>query len=666
MVDATIIMVENAHKRLERWEQEGHRESRDRVISQAFQEVGKPLFFSLLIITVSFLPVFTLEAQEGRLFKPLAYTKTFSMFFAALLAITLTPVLGNIFIRGKIRSEERQPLSRVLIWLYSPVVDFAVRFRKTIIILAFLITAATAPIFFKLGSEFMPPLNEGAILYTPTAVPGISITEAGKILQTQDRIFGQFPEVVSVFGKIGRSRTSTDPAPLSMVETTVILKPQEDWRQVRQERWYSSWIPGPMKGLFRYLWPEERPMTWDELIADMHPKLNFPGMPPVWWMPVQTRTEMLATGIRSNLGIKVFGPELKTIERVAVEIEQTLKDLPGTRSVFAERLTGGYYLDFNIHRQEAARYGLTVGDVEDIIESAIGGKNIAYTVEGRERYPINVRYLRELRDDLETLERVLVPTPVGMQVPISLLADIAFTTGPPMIRGEGGQLVGYVFVDVTGKNYEGYVRQAQQIVQEKVALPPGYRLEWAGQYRYLLRMKERLKYVIPLTLFIVFFLLYLNFNSWKQTLIVLLAVPFSLVGAVWILYLLGYNLSVAVWVGIIALAGLGAETGIVMLTYLDMAYEQWKQEGRMQNFEDLKEAIYHGAVKRLRPKIMTVSVIIAGLLPIMFADMTETGADVMKRIAAPMVGGVITSMILELIVYPAIYALWKHREIRKP
>jgi Cu(I)/Ag(I) efflux system membrane protein CusA/SilA len=336
MVDATIIMVENAHKRLERWEQEGHRESRDRVISQAFQEVGKPLFFSLLIITVSFLPVFTLEAQEGRLFKPLAYTKTFSMFFAALLAITLTPALGNIFIRGKIRSEERQPLSRVLIWLYSPVVDFAVRFRKTIIILAFLITAATAPIFFKLGSEFMPPLNEGAILYMPTAVPGISITEAGKILQTQDRIFRQFPEVVSVFGKIGRSRTSTDPAPLSMVETTVILKPQEDWRQVRQERWYSSWIPGPMKGLFRYLWPEERPMTWDELIADMHPKLNFPGMPPVWWMPVQTRTEMLATGIRSNLGIKVFGPELKTIERVAVEIEQTLKDLPGTRSVFAE------------------------------------------------------------------------------------------------------------------------------------------------------------------------------------------------------------------------------------------------------------------------------------------------------------------------------------------
>jgi len=663
MVDAAIILIENAHKKLEQWEAGGRRGSRIDVLIQSFQEVGKSLFFSLLIITVSFLPVFTLQAQEGRLFKPLAYTKTFSMFFAALLSITLAPALGVMLIRGRIWSEERHPISRLLQRLYTPILYVAVRFRKTVILVALLLVVSTVPVFLKLGSEFMPPLNEGSILYMPTAVPGMSITEGAKILQIQDRILRQFPEVISVFGKIGRSRTATDPAPLSMVETTVLLKPQEEWRKVRQERWYSSWAPDWLKSWLRKIWPEERPMTWNELIDEMHPKLNFPGMPPVWWMPVQTRTEMLATGIRSNLGIKVFGPDLSTIQQIAVQIERALQDVPGTRSVFAERVTGGYFLDFHIDRRRAARYGLTVGDVEDIIESAIGGKNIAQTVEGRERYPINVRYLRELRDDVTKLGRVLIPTPTGAQIPLSLVADISYTMGPPLIRDENGQLVGYVFVDVTAKDYQGYVERAQQLIRQRVTLPPGYTLQWAGQYQYLLRMKERLKYVIPLTLVIIFMLLYMNFNSWKEPLIVFLAVPFSLVGAIWLLYLLDYNLSIAVWVGMIALAGLDAETGVIMLLYLDLAYNRWRREGRMRNLGDLTEAIHEGAVKRVRPKMMTVCALIGGLLPIMWAGMYETGADVMKRIAAPMVGGLITSFILELTVYPAIFALWKKGEI---
>ncbi len=665
MVDAAIILIENAHKRLEQWERAGRPGSRAAVLIGAFQEVGRSLFFSLLIITISFVPVFTLQAQEGRLFKPLAYGATFSMFFAALVSVTLIPVLGALLVRGRIRSEEKHPLSRLLIRLYTPVLRFVIKYRWTVIVASLLLVLSTIPVFLKLGSEFMPPLNEGSILYMPTAVPGMSITEGAKILQIQDRILRQFPEVTSVFGKIGRSRTATDPAPLSMVETTVLLKPQEEWRQVPDDRWYSGWAPEFLQKALRRVWSDSRPMTWDELVADMHQQLNFPGMPPVWWMPVQTRTEMLSTGIRSNLGIKVFGPELDPIQQVGLEIENALHDVPGTRSVFAERVTGGYFVDFHIDREAAARYGLTVGDVEDVIEAAIGGKNITQTVEGRERYPVRVRYLRELRDDRTKLRRVLIATPTGAQIPLSLIADLSFTTGPPLIRDEDGQLVGYVFVDVTAKDYEGYVQQAQQIIQEKVQLPPGYRLEWAGQYRYLVRMKERLKYIIPLTLFLIFLLLYWNFDSWKEPLIVFLAVPFSLIGAVWLLYLLDYNLSVAVWVGLIALAGLDAETGVVMLLYLDLAYRRWKQEGKLNTFTDLKEAIHEGAVKRIRPKVMTVSVILAGLLPIMWAGMHETGADVMKRIAAPMVGGVITSLILELTVYPAIFAVWKGRGLPK-
>lgn len=633
MVDASIVLVENVHKRLEHWKGEGGEEGRTEVMIDAMKEVGKPIFFALLVITISFLPVFTLEAQEGRLFKPLAYTKTFSMFFASLLAITMTPALITLLIKGKIKPETKNPVNRILIKLYDPVVKVALRFKKTVIAVSVLILIITVIPFMKLGSEFMPPLNEGSILYMPTAVPGMSITEAAKILHLQDKMLMQFPEVERVFGKIGRARTATDPAPLSMVETIITLKPKEEWREG---------------------------MTWDKLISEMNQTVKFPGMANIFWMPIQTRTEMLSTGFRSNLGIKVFGPDLKIIEDIGVKIEGVLSELEGTRSVFAERVTGGYFLDFDIDREEAARYGLTVGDVEDVIETAIGGKNISQTVEGQERYPINVRYKRELRMDIEELERVLVATPTGAQVPLSLLVDLQFTTGPPQIRNEDGQKVGYVFVDVEGKDYEGFVNEAKSIVRENVDLPPGYFLEWAGQYEYLQRVKEKLIYVVPLTVFIIFLLIFLNFNSVIETLIVLLSIPFAIVGSVWLLYLLNYNLSIAVWVGIIALAGLAAQTGIVMIIYLDEFYEKMIKEGK-SGLGDLAKAIHDGAVQRVRPKMMTVMALIMGLLPLMWSQ--GTGADVMKRIAAPMVGGLITSTILTLVIIPAIYAIWRGREL---
>ncbi|MFQ5740435.1 MAG: CusA/CzcA family heavy metal efflux RND transporter [Acidobacteriota bacterium] len=663
MVDATVILLENSHKKLEEWETRGRPGNRADVLIDAFREVGPSLFFSLLIITVSFIPVFTLQAQEGRLFQPLAYTKTFSMGFAAILAVTLVPALGLLLIRGRIRSEERHPLSRLLHGIYTPVLNTVLRFPRLFILLALVLVISTVPVYLRLGSEFMPPLNEGSLLFMPTAVPGMPVTEASRILQTQDKLLRRFPEVERVFGKAGRANTSTDPAPLSMVETVVLLKPQEEWQTQHRDRWYSGWLPDSLKPPFEFLWPEERRKSWEELIQEMNSQLKFPGMANIWWMPVQTRTEMLSTGMRSNLGVKVFGPDLATIETIGVQIEAVLKGVPGTRSAFADRVMGGYYIDFTIKRREAARYGLTVGDVERIIETAIGGKTIGYTIEGRERYPINVRYPRELRGDIEALRRVLVPTPTGAQVPISLLAEISYTQGPPMIRDEDGQLVGYVFVDVTHQDFEGYVKQAQQVVAENVQLPPGYRLEWAGQYKYLLRMKERLVYIIPLTLFIIFVLLYTNFGSWKEPLIVFLAVPFSLVGSFWLLYLLDYNLSIAVWVGIIALAGLDAETGVVMLLYLLTAFRRWQSDGKMRNQDDLKEAIHYGAVKRIRPKVMTVLTTITGLLPIMWASTYETGADVMKRMAAPMMGGLVTSFVLELTIYPAIFLLWKSAEV---
>jgi Cu(I)/Ag(I) efflux system membrane protein CusA/SilA len=595
------------------------------------QEVGPSIFFSLLVITISFLPVFTLEATEGRLFTPLAFTKTYSIGFAAILAITLTPALAVLLIRGKVHDEERNPINRWLTAAYAPVVRFVVGHRWKVVLLAVLAIVLTIPAVFRLQSEFMPPLNEGVILYMPTAPPGMSENEATVALQAMDRELKKFPEVVSVFGKEGRVESATDPAPLGMAEVTVVLKPRTEWR----------------KGL-----------TWDDLIQQMDEKLHFPGMPNVWWMPIQTRTEMLATGVRSPLGIEVFGDDLNAIEKAAIAVEHAVSKIPGTRSAFAERSTGGFYVDFDVKREEAARHGLTVSDVNMVVAQAIGGENVSETVEGRERYPISVRYAREYRDDPEMLGRVLIGTPDGAQVPLSQVTTIKSVLGPPMIRSEGGKLVGFVFVD-TDRPIADYVAEAKEVVGHDVVLPPGTRLDWVGQFKYFERAKERLKWVIPLTLGIVFLLLYLNTTSLVETIIVMLAVPFSLVGAIWLLYLLHYNISVAVWVGIIALAGLDAETGVVMLLYLTLAHGRHEREGTLVTQDDLRETIVEGAAKRLRPKLMTVATMIIGLVPVLWS--TGTGADVMKRIAAPMVGGLVTSFLLELTVYPAIFAIWKGR-----
>jgi len=671
MVDAAIIMVENAHKALEHFRAEHGREpdrtEHVRVIIDAAKSVGRPLFFSLLVITVSFIPVFSLVEQPGRLFKPLAYTKTFAMFFAAMLGITVVPVLMLLLVRGKITPEIKNPVNRFLIWAYRPFFDLSLKLGVPLLSfdwlpfqwlrVAALVIVAMVGLgvvnwipYSKLGSEFMPPLNEGTILYMPTAVPGMSINEATKILQIQDRMLAKVPEVARVFGKAGQSETPTDPAPLAMFETVVTLKPHDQWR------------PG---------------MTWEKLLAEMNEHIKTPGMANIFWMPIQTRTEMLTTGFRTKLGIKVFGADLKQIENVAVDIEKALSDFPDTRSVFAERTTGGYFLDFDVNREAAARYGLRVGDVNDVIETAIGGKTIGTTVEGRDRYPISVRYARDFRDDLDSLKRVLVATPMAessakresetsvAQVPISLLANISYQTGPPSIRSENGQLVGFVFVDITSSDIEGYVRAASQRIKERVKFPPGYYPQWAGQFEYLKAAEARLWIVVPFTLLIIFVLIYMNTRSVTKTVIVLLAVPFSLVGAFWMLYLLGYNMSVAVWVGLIALAGLDAETGVVMLLYLDNAWEKATGEGRMHSLGDLYAAVKEGAVQRIRPKIMTVCAILFGLLPIMWSPTTQAGADVMKRIAAPMIGGVVTSAILELLIYPVIFVIWKKRSLPK-
>jgi len=626
MVDAAIVMVENAHKRLE---QNPHSDRIETIIAAA-QEVGRPLFFSLLVIAVSFLPIFALEAQEGRLFTPLAYTKTFSMLFATALSVTLAPVLMVLLIRGHIRAETKNPLNRLMVSLYRPILSGALRVRWLTLGLAVVVVGLTAPIFSRLGAEFMPPLNEGTILYMPTTVPGLSIPESAKVLQVQDQLLTTFPEVERVFGKMGKAPTATDPAFVGMAEITVTLKPEDQWR------------PG---------------MTWDRLLDEMDAKLRIPGFPNIWWMPIQTRTEMITTGVRSPVGIKVLGPELKTIEKIGLEIEQVLANVPGTKSAFAERLNEGYYLDLTVNRREAARYGLTVGDVQAVITSAIGGETVTTTVEGRERYSVNVRYKRELRDDPDRLKRVLIPTPSGAQIPLGQIADLVITQGPPSIADEAGALAGLVSVAVSGRDLRGYVEDAQRAVRERVILPAGYRLIWTGQYEHLVRAEERLKLVVPVTIGIILLLLYLNFGSLAKSLIVLLSVPFAAIGAIWYLNYLGYNLSVAVWVGIIALAGVAAETGVVMLVYLDEAYERRVREGRMATAQDLREAIMEGAVQRVRPKMMTVAAIMGGLLPIMWT--TGTGADVMKRIAAPMIGGMVSSTILTLIVIPALYFIWK-------
>jgi Cu(I)/Ag(I) efflux system membrane protein CusA/SilA len=649
MVDASIIMVENAHKKLEEWEAGGRKQgTRTDVIIEAAKEVGPSLFFSLLVITAGFLPVFTLEDQAGRLFKPLAYTKTFAMLFASFLAITLTPVLMTLFLRGKVRPEDENVIVRAVNAVYRPRVAFSLRFSRGVIIAAFAIVAVTAVLFIlpmlgitvvpgmTIGSEFMPPLYEGTLLYMPSALPATSITTAGQLLQAQDRILKEFPEVAQVFGKAGRAETSTDPAPLEMFETVVTLRPEKDWR------------------------PQFHNV--EELRDEMDSALSIPGVANTWTMPIIGRIDMLSTGIRTPLGLKIFGPQLDEIERIGLEVEKTLKAVPGTRSAYAERANTGYFLDFDINRDEIARYGLLIEDVQEVIESAIGGMNLTTTVEGRERYPVNIRYGRELRDDIDKLRRVLVPVMGGAQVPLGQLADIRVTRGPGMVQSEGGLLTASVTLGISGTDYGGYVKRADKAIKEHIKLPAGYRLQWSGQYEYMESVKQKLFYVIPLTLLVIIVLIYLNTESWAKTAIVLLAVPFSLVGAVWFLYFLGYHMSTAVWVGIIALAGLDAETGVVMLLYLDIAHDAWEREGRMRTLHDLKDAIMEGAVKRVRPKLMTVGVILAGLVPIMFSH--GTGADVMKRIAAPMIGGVVTSEILELTVYPAIYYLWRKRELK--
>jgi len=632
MVDAAIVIIDNVHKRLNGVEAEG--ETRTQIIIEAMQEVGPSIFFSLLIITVSFVPVFALEGTEGRLFKPLAFTKTYSMFFAALLSVTLIPALAVLLIKGRIRGDQSW-LNRTISYGYLPVVRFAVHWRWPVIVAAGFALIATVPIYRTLGNEFMPPLNEGSILYMPTTLPGISIEEATRVMQTMDRELKKFPEVERVFGKIGRSTSPTDPAPLSMIETNIMLKPQSEWRDG---------------------------MTWDKLIGEMDSAMRFPGMPNIWWMPIQTRTEMLATGIRSTLGVKVFGPELDLIERTAVDIERALlqdaRTAPYTRSAFAERATGGYFLDFDINRAAAARFGLNIRDVQDVIEVAIGGVKLGETIEGRERYGILLRYAREYRDNIEALERVFVTTSNGAQIPITQVADIQFRTGPPALRSEDGQLVSFVFVDVNDEiGIADYVDLAREVVEDTVDVPPGYRLSWAGQFTHFERAKARLTILVPMTIFVIFFMLYMHRKSLMETFIVMTALPFSIIGSIWLLAALDYNLSVAVAVGMIAVAGLSVELGLLMMLYLDLTWRRRVSDGSMATQGDLSEAIFEGASQRIRPMLMTGLALFMGLLPIMYS--TGSGADVMKRIAAPMLGGVGSALLLVLIVFPAIFSLWR-------
>ncbi|MFZ5465566.1 MAG: efflux RND transporter permease subunit [Pseudomonadota bacterium] len=638
MVDAAIVMIENAHKHLERLK-EG--ESRVEAMIQACKEVGPALFFSLLIITVSFLPVFTLEAQEGRLFSPLAYTKTFAMAGAALLSVTLVPVLMMLFIRGRIMPESKNPVNRFLIWCYRPLIAWVMRWKKLTIAAAVVVMALSIIPAARLGTEFMPTLNEGTLLYMPASLPGMSVTKAAELLQTQNKIIKSFPEVASVYGKAGRAATATDPAPLEMFETVINLKPESEWR------------PG---------------MTTDKLIAEMDKALQFPGVSNAWTMPIRARIDMLSTGIRTPIGIKVFGKDLAEMERLAKEIETVVKRVPGTTSAFAERITGGFYLNIEPDRMQLARYGLAVGDLQEVVATALGGEMVTTTVEGRERFGVIVRYPRELRDDPQKIAtQVLVPTMEGAMVPLGQIARVELAKGAPAIRTENALLSAYIYVDIRDRDIGSYVRDAQKAVTESVKFPPGYYVTWSGQFEYMQRAIEKMKIVVPVTLLIIFVLLYLNFKRLTETLIVMLSVPFALIGGVWLMWWLGYNLSVAVAVGFIALAGVAAETGVVMLIYLDSAWQEIKaqrvQAGQAPTRHDLYDAVMEGAVERVRPKMMTVVAIMAGLLPIMWSS--GTGSEVMSRIAAPMVGGMVSSTVLTLLVIPAIYALVKEWQLRR-
>ncbi len=674
MVDASIVVVEQTHKNLELWDKEGRRENYRAVIIRAVKQVAGPSFFALLVIAVSFLPILTLEAQEGRLFKPLAYTKTLAMVIAAMLAITLDPALRLLFTRmknfsfrprwlsgtantlfvGTVHSEDKHPISRFLIRIYNPVAVWSLRWKWAVIAGALGLMILTVPVYFKLGSEFMPPLEEGSILYMPTTMPGISITEAQKVLQATDRIIKEFPEVKVVLGKAGRAETSTDPAPLSMLETVIILKPKSEWR--KKDTWYTSWAPDWAKRLFRHITPDH--ISQQELISRMNDAVNLPGLANSWTMPIKGRFDMLSSGLRTPVGLKITGADLDAIEEIGIRIESLLPSVEGTRAVFAERTASGYFLDVEWNREELARYGLSMKEAQAVVESAIGGNNVTTTVEGRERYPVNVRYKRDFRSDLGALSRVLVPVSGGQkQIPLSHLAAIRMTSGPAMIRNEDGLLSGYVYVDMADRDPNGYIEEADRLLRKEVKLPPGYAFVWSGDYKASQRVRERLTVILPLTLFLILLLLYLNTRSIAKTFIVLLAVPFSAIGAVWFLYLLGYNLSIGVWVGLIALLGVDAETGVFMLLYLDLAYDKAREEGRLRSLEDLQEAIRYGAVQRLRPKFMTVATTFLGLVPILWA--VGTGSDVMKRIAAPLVGGILASFLLELLVYPSVYQIWK-------
>jgi copper/silver efflux system protein len=636
MVDAAIIMVDNAHKRLADWERNGGIGERTQVIIDSAKEVGPAIFTSLIVISISFMPIFTLEAQEGRLFSPLAYTKNLAIFMSALLAITLIPMLLPIFVQGRITSEDKHPITSFLQKGYAPVLKVALIHRKLVVIISIILGLTIIPLYKFIGSEFMPPLYEGTIFYMPVTLPGISITQASALLQEMDKKLKAFPEVSYVFGKTGRAGTSTDPAPFNMMEVIVELKDKKFWR----------------KGV-----------TYESLVKEMDESLQFPGVSNAWTMPIKARNDMLTTGIRTALGIKIFGPDIRKIEQIGKEIEMLSKQVSGTRTAYAERVAGGYFLDFDINREQIARYGLTIMDVNSIVESAIGGENVATTIEGRERYPINVRYLRELRDDPEELKRILVKTPSGAQVPISELVTLNFRTGPAMIRNEDGMLAGYVFIDISGRDLGGYVDELKQEVQAKIELPPGYMIAWSGQYEFMQRVYDRLKIFVPLTLAIIFILYYFTFRSITETLMVMLGVPFALIGGFWLMLLLDYNMSVAVWVGFIALAGIAAETSAVMLAYLDSDYKSQKEKGLMNNLSDLILTVQQCAVSRIRPMMMAGLANILGLLPVMVA--TGIGADVMKRLSAPMVGGVFSALLLTLIVIPAMYVIWRwHVDIK--
>ncbi len=761
MVDAAIVLVENAHKHLES-APEGA--DRTRVLIDAAKEVGPPIFFSLLIITVAFLPIFGLNGQAGRLFKPLAFTKTFAMGFAALVSVTLAPALMVLFIRGRIRHEKDHPISRVLIAIYRPFAWVALMNPKTTIAIGLAAVLATVPMAMRLGNEFMPPLNEGDVLYMPTTFPNISIEEAKRYLQVQDRLIRSVPEVASVFGKAGRSESPTDPAPLSMVETVVRLKPKEEWRTIEDRRWYSGWAPGWLKPVFRPFWPDRHRLTWKELTAELDEKVKMPGWTNAWTMPIKTRIDMLSTGIRTPIGVKVFGASLDTVERIGMDLERVITTVPNTRSVYSDRSTGGSYIDIIPDRRALARHGLTVGDLQDVIEAAVGGQPIGETVEGRNRFTISVRYPRELRQDLDQLRRVLVPLrrsgpatgmgggmsanpggappmlasaglsdaggdplavamgsstggstrqdpsmpsagsgegmgsaggmsgggmrgggqgntlppgpgasastpfwpePGTAHVPLGQLAEVRVASGPPMIRDENGMLAGYVYVDMDPAKVDigSYVDQAKRAVDAQVRMPSGYSLKWTGQYELLQQMQSRMRFLVPLTLVIVLLLLYMTFGSLSQALIVLASVPFALVGSVWLLAILQYNLSTAVWVGIIALVGLAAQTGVVMVIYCDSAYHKFKAAGRIRDLNDIIEATLEGSVQRVRPKIMTVATTMIGLLPLLWSQ--GAGADVMKRVAAPMVGGLFTSAFLTLEIIPVVYAYWRFSQLRR-